>query len=330
MKLSIIVPIYNESEEELHRCLGSVSGMNIEEGYEVLLIDNNSEESVAAFLKEYCMLQAEFRYILETTQGVSAARNRGIQEASGEYIAFLDADDCMIQETVENYFQKEVDADQIIFNQRGNTENVVAFPDESEGIKKWNSVVLRKLTTNFPAFYAAFYRREFLLSHGVVFPMGVRIGEDDCFSFTLWKEKPVIYYINRDVYFYNFKVTSRKKRYLDDPYGAMEDLRFEHRFKSELVSQLELSCGEREEIILLLNRRLVSSLFSELLYLYESKKDSRELKRNIRQIYGEMEIRRIHGIKLYIEFQIIVHNLWFLFPPICLARKLSQRIRGVS
>lgn len=89
--LSIIVPIYN-AEKYLSVCLDSIITANLEL-VEVLLINDGSTDGSAELCKEYGRKYPYIRYIDQANLGPSAARNRGLQAAFGEYIAFFDSDD---------------------------------------------------------------------------------------------------------------------------------------------------------------------------------------------------------------------------------------------
>ncbi len=88
-RISVVIPLYNK-ENEIERCLRSVVDQSLSP-LEVLVIDDGctdaSAEKVAAFTDE------RIRLIQQTNQGAAAARNRGITEAEGDLVAFLDADD---------------------------------------------------------------------------------------------------------------------------------------------------------------------------------------------------------------------------------------------
>lgn len=88
IKVSVIVPFYN-SERYLKRCVeGLLQQSYPREQYEILMIDNNSTDTSIETLRQY----AGIRLLHETKQGAYAARNRGLQEAKGEIMAFIDAD----------------------------------------------------------------------------------------------------------------------------------------------------------------------------------------------------------------------------------------------
>ncbi len=89
--LSLIIPVYN-GEEYLHRCLETIllQGCN---DLEVLFVDDGSTDGSSRILNEMKSEYDWIRVIEQVNSGVSAARNRGISEAKGEYLAFLDCDD---------------------------------------------------------------------------------------------------------------------------------------------------------------------------------------------------------------------------------------------
>lgn len=101
--LSIIICTYNR-EKYLSETLNRLANNRFEGEWELLLIDNNSTDSTekicAQFSKDYPNLP--FRYIVEKQQGLSYARNRGIKEAKGDWLIFLD-DDAFVS---ENYLER--------------------------------------------------------------------------------------------------------------------------------------------------------------------------------------------------------------------------------
>ena len=88
IKVSVIVPFFN-SERYITRCVEGILQQSYpRENYEILMIDNNSADASAETVRQY----PGIRLLSETKQGSYAARNRGLQEAQGEIIAFTDAD----------------------------------------------------------------------------------------------------------------------------------------------------------------------------------------------------------------------------------------------
>lgn len=87
-KISVLIVTY-ENGAYLRECLDSVLAQTCEAQLEIIVVDDGSTDSTEQIVKEY----PQVKYIYQEHQGVSAARNRAMGEASGEYMAFLDADD---------------------------------------------------------------------------------------------------------------------------------------------------------------------------------------------------------------------------------------------
>lgn len=91
--LSIIVPVYN-NERYLENTLNSVLRQSYED-FELLLIDDGSGDESLTICQKFAGRDHRVRIICKENGGVSSARNRGLDEAQGEYIAFIDGDDCI-------------------------------------------------------------------------------------------------------------------------------------------------------------------------------------------------------------------------------------------
>ena len=96
--LSIIICTYNR-EKYIYECLSRLAKNTEQEGWEIVLVNNNSTDYTASecerFVEEY--KPKNYHYFVETQQGLSFARNRGIAEAKGEWFVFLD-DDAMVEQ----------------------------------------------------------------------------------------------------------------------------------------------------------------------------------------------------------------------------------------
>ena len=91
--ISVIVPVYN-AVPFLTKCLDSILKQTYKE-LEILLIDDGSTDGSAEICDEYCACDDRCKVIHKQNEGVASARNRGLQEATGEYIGFIDNDDCI-------------------------------------------------------------------------------------------------------------------------------------------------------------------------------------------------------------------------------------------
>ena len=90
MKISIIVPIYNV-EKYIKQCLLSI----LEQSYknlEIILVNDGTQDSSMEIIKSY-LLDSRIKVINKENGGLSSARNRGLEIATGDYVAFIDSDD---------------------------------------------------------------------------------------------------------------------------------------------------------------------------------------------------------------------------------------------
>jgi glycosyltransferase involved in cell wall biosynthesis len=100
LRVSIIIPLYNKAPY-VRRALDSIAVQTLA-GFEVIVVDDGSTDDGAAIVADYS--DARFRMIRQANAGPGAARNAGLAQAQGEFIAFLDADD----DWLPNYLQESV------------------------------------------------------------------------------------------------------------------------------------------------------------------------------------------------------------------------------
>ena len=180
--ISIIIPLYNK-EGSIAQALDSVMAQECQD-FEVIVVDDGSTDGGAAVVENYG--DPRIRLVRQENAGVSAARNRGIEEARGEYVAFLDADDVWMPG-----FLAEIEALQREFPQcRAQATNYVF---NSNGVK--SPTILRKIpfceergvlvnyfevaSCSHPPVWtsAVCIERRLLLEIGG-FPVGIKSGED--------------------------------------------------------------------------------------------------------------------------------------------------------
>ena len=118
-KVSIIIPVYNASAF-VKECLDSVMAQTMTDGVECILIDDCSIDNTLEEIQSIINVNTDGNVKIsllrqERNQGPSAARNRGIHEATGEYVFFLDADDTITPDCIESLYglAKQYDADYV-------------------------------------------------------------------------------------------------------------------------------------------------------------------------------------------------------------------------
>ncbi|HCG96912.1 MAG TPA: glycosyl transferase, partial [Erysipelotrichaceae bacterium] len=165
MKLSVIVAAYNE-EKNIHRCLDSLVHQTMRDGLEIIVVNDGSIDKTAEICDKYAE-EYDFLKVLHTTNnGQGMARNRGIEEATGDYIGFVDADDWVEIDMFEHLYEEAVihDSDMVvcdvhkIFDDEQREEDVISLPEPAYSIDigtylaygennaySWNKIYRREL-----------------------------------------------------------------------------------------------------------------------------------------------------------------------------------------
>ena len=116
-KVSIIVPVYNTSEY-LKNCIDSLLAQTLNE-IEIIAVNDGSTDNSFQILKEYQALHPNKVYVYNTeNKGVSHARNFGVTKSSGQYLWFVDSDDCVEPNACEELYNKATkdDNDLVLFS----------------------------------------------------------------------------------------------------------------------------------------------------------------------------------------------------------------------
>ena len=107
--MTVVVPIYN-SEEFLRECLDSILCQTFQ-NFELICIDDGSEDSSVEIIKEYMNSDSRITLLKQQHKGAGAARNLGLDNASGQYIIFLDSDDFFDSTMFEKMYNRAVETD---------------------------------------------------------------------------------------------------------------------------------------------------------------------------------------------------------------------------
>lgn len=206
-QFSIIVPVYNKAKT-LHQCVNSVLAQQFED-WELLLINDGSKDDSAEVCKLFT--DARIRYLEHKNHGVSYTRNRGIREAKGTFIVFLDADDYWDNTYLEDIAQaiesKEAD---IYFTgiTKIDTEghkHIISFPLEGfqeENKFRSNLYSIQRETQLYGYVPNKIVKREFLLSHNLFFDETIRMAEDLEFFLRCYEYCHSFFYVPTNGYYY--------------------------------------------------------------------------------------------------------------------------------
>ena len=102
--ISVIIPVYNV-EKYLRRCLDSVIAQTYQ-NLEIICVDDGSVDESGKICDQYAVRDARIKVIHQENQGLSAARNKGLDAAEGECIAFVDSDDYILEDMYKKMLDK--------------------------------------------------------------------------------------------------------------------------------------------------------------------------------------------------------------------------------
>ena len=187
--ISIIIPVYN-AEKYINDCFESILSQTLK-NFEVIFVDDGSTDSSAEILKR---LASEFVFVRVLTQdnaGPGSARNIGIKEARGEYIVFIDVDDRIEPEYIENLYNgiisKKSDLliggywvdkyfnDELLSSKKIKPSLVGEFVGKEE-IWQITLDLYSQAIINSP--WAKIFHLSFLQKHNIFFDRRIKLGED--------------------------------------------------------------------------------------------------------------------------------------------------------
>ncbi len=115
-KVSVIVPVY-QVEAYLPRCLDSILAQTFQD-YELILVDDGTKDNCPAIMQDYAERDSRIVQLHKENGGLSSARNAGLDVARGEYIAFVDSDDYVAPNWLEDAVRaaEETGAEQVLYN----------------------------------------------------------------------------------------------------------------------------------------------------------------------------------------------------------------------
>ena len=218
MKLSIIIPYYN-TQTMTDKLLSGLFPQT-DENTEIILVDDGSDEPFV-FEEDW----KKVRYIRKKNGGVSSARNRGLKEAKGEYIVFIDSDDLVSDDYISQIYKAiETDPDTVYISWKsidGKLGKVIQ--SESDEFNLWNRCVWNRV-----------FKKEYI--KGLYFNEDMNIAEDDDFLNRLPVPNSKTY-IPKQIYFYR---AGRE--------GSLTDRAKKGDFRPRIKTQVVIYCGSMQKI----------------------------------------------------------------------------------
>ena len=260
-RISVIVPVYN-ARQYLETCIASVLSQSYS-SLELLLIDDGSTDGSGVICDTWQAKDSRVRVIHTENRGVSSARNTGIETATGDYIAFLDADDALLDEALTTMYGLLLEhgcdiavCTKLSFNADG-THCMVDFPATFE---LWSAKQgLEASLRDHPATYSVWgklYRKAAI--GDVRFVPGRNIHEDSFFIFQCMLKEPKVVVQNTAVIHYNISENSASRGSFSDKY--LDILYYAEQKQSLILAQAPEYAALAENVMVKAHMALLKKL----------------------------------------------------------------------
>lgn len=296
-KISVVVPIYN-AENFLYECIESIlSQENV--NLELILVDDGSCDNSKNICLNFQYIDQRVRYFYKENSGVSDTRNYGLQNAYGNYVIFVDADDMLMPNalfTLLNYVLKYnldfVRGECVKCDLLGKSIKY-SIPDirsRNQGRVLTNKDFLMNIFAGDFYSFLFLFRKEFLFKNGLKYPVGVTFCEDMLFllSASLFAKRTM--YVSDRIYRYRLNINSVSHKpslknlldYIDsikkasciiDKFNETDISLYFHRFFSlQLLNVCSYaSLFTYKEINLIMNRMRVLGLYKRSMEIFTLK-----------------------------------------------------------
>lgn len=226
VKISVLVPVYNV-EKSLDRCMESILNQTFKD-IEIIMVDDGSIDGSPAICDRYGEKYDNVKVIHKENEGLGPTRDRGVREASGEYIYHCDSDDWLKEDLLEKAYEAitKADADVCIFGYD-------LFTEESGEMKPYGNVHLadglytshEEITRLFvDNYYNGFivmsawnrlYKRSFIVDNELWFP-ALRRAQDMAYSMLLFDKLTKVVTLEEALYCYIIEPGTFKGRSFDE------------------------------------------------------------------------------------------------------------------
>ena len=222
VQISVVVPVYN-AEKYIDRCVGCIEAQDFRD-WELLLVDDGSTDATPGIVDGWAGKDTRIRAIHQENSGPGAARNRGIREATGDFIVFIDSDDLVDPGYFSLLAEKTPGADLVFI------DTVQVDPDgvflRAQKISDFRNdgkdrITRAQMTGMIPwGGVRKAVRRSLLVENGIGFS-GHAVGEEALYSLRLMLCARNIAFIDeRPVYSYVVRRGSQSESPGDDPWGG--------------------------------------------------------------------------------------------------------------
>ena len=231
-KITVIVPVYNV-ENYLRKCLDSIM-VQTYKNIEIIVVNDGSTDTSGEICKEFSGMDHRIIYIEQENAGLSAARNTGLNNMSGDYVTFVDSDDWIEQDYIETLYKKivEYQADIAVGNYYSYNED-----EETYYFHIYGNSYYEKVYDNISIFENLYESQE-MKSFALISAWGKlykaklfdylrfdkgKLGEDGYFNQKMYLSVNKVVYLNKGLYAYRQRSGSITKTWTEKWMHALVD-----------------------------------------------------------------------------------------------------------
>ena len=214
MKVSIVIPVYNKAEY-ISNCLESILQQDFDD-FEIIVVDDGSTDDSGRICDEKSAQDSRIRVIHTENGGVTAARRKGVEQAAGEYIMFVDADDSLLTGAITTLYNAitESGAGEVIGTYKDQFGN--CYDSGWRGFVPCEPLIrnLLSIKNSFCVLWGIMFRKE-LLEGCLDAPREIVEREDSLMQIKCLIKNPKVFFIADAVYLYNVDVPNNRIENLD-------------------------------------------------------------------------------------------------------------------
>lgn len=218
--VSIIIPLYN-AEKYMTDCIGSVLAQT-EREFQLILVDDGSVDATPALCDAFALQDSRVKVIHQKNAGASAARNAGLNAATGEWICFVDADDTLLPQMLERTVSaaKRFGVELVLFDpyvrigEQTTVDSMPFFPESTLVDKKDISPKMLRFMAG--TVWRMLYSRALIERNRLRFDRALPLSEDRLFNIEALGCCQKLYYLREPLYNYLINPTSAVRKYRED------------------------------------------------------------------------------------------------------------------